>query len=92
MIVLRIQNTDHEDLDDTTPLAFEARGYSWTARIIADVPFYAIVGAVGINATADDAYFNEFEENLLSVGAEEDLSILGSDSGEVWVSEVLASS
>lgn len=90
---LRIQETDSDDVDAVDAVIFSAKGYPWTARILADVPVYVLVGHTGeTEATDEDFYINEFDPHLLAVGACEDVSILGTDTGTVWVSEVRCSS
>lgn len=87
MHVLRLRSTFASDVDAVDPVVVDAKGYPWTARIVADTPVHVEIDIDAI-ADTDSAYVNEFEQMLFSVSADEDVSILGTDNGKVWVSEV----
>lgn len=87
MQVLRLRHTDTDAVDNTDPITVDAKGYPWIARVIADTPVFIKIAPDAI-ATEADAYINEFEQMLFSVSADDDVSILGSDDGNVWISEV----
>lgn len=89
--ILRIQMTETDDVTAVADVVFAAKGYPWTARIIADVPIYVKVG-IAPEATDEDIYINEFESPLFSVASDEEVSVLGTDVGKVWLSEVRISS
>lgn len=91
MKFLRLIATDTDDVDNIDPAVFAATGINYTARIIADVPVYVEIG-IDAEATEASCYVNEFTEIYVNVGPDEDVSILGSDTGTVWVTEVRASS
>ena len=92
MPILRIQETDAAEVSDASAVtATTAKGRAWTARIVADVPIFVLIG-VDAEATVDDLYINEFEECAhLAVSADQEVSVLGTDSGTVWVSEIRVS-
>lgn len=90
--IIRIVNTETDAVNSGGATSFEMKGYPWTARIVADVPVYVLVGIDAV-ATVEDAYVNEFDDHtMFSIGADEDVSVLGTDVGTVWVSEVRKSS
>jgi len=90
--ILRIQETDSADVSDAAAVeVVSAKGYAWTARIVADVPIFVLIAA-GVDADDEDLYLNEFEDQLFAVSADQDVSILGTDIGVAWVSEVRRSS
>lgn len=85
--VLHILSTETADIDTVTDLVVAAKGRPWIARIVADVPVHVAYG-VAVAADTADAVITEFETVYLSIPAESDLSVLGTDVGTVWVSEV----
>jgi len=90
--ILRIQETDAADVSDAAAVeAVSAKGYAWTARIVSNVPVFVLI-ATGVDADDEDLYLNEFEDQLFAVSADQDVSVLGTDVGTVWVSEVRKSS
>lgn len=91
MRFLRLLGTETDDVDNVDPAVFAAGGHGYSARIIADVPFYVEIGVDAV-ATEASCYVNEFDPIYVNVGPDEDVSILGSDTGVVFVTEVLASS
>jgi hypothetical protein len=91
MFILRFVETDAVDVDDASDTVISAKGYGWTARLIADVPFHFAVAGTA-EATDESPYVNEFEPLYISVSAQEELALLGTDIGTVWVSEIKVSS
>jgi len=89
--ILRLGPTETDDVASAADVVFAAKIYPWTARIIADVPIFVKVG-VTPEATDEDIYLNEFESPLFNIAAGEAISVLGSDTGKVWVTEVYLSS
>lgn len=90
-MILSILGTQWAEVNNATPATFEAKEHPWTACVRADTPVYVAIGP-GVEATDEDCYVNEFEQNLFNVPAGHDLSILGTDAGDVWVTEVKVSS
>lgn len=91
MYILRLGDTVRADIDATTADVVSAKGRPWHARILADVPFHVKIG-VGVTATADDFYVNEFEGDMIfAVGAADVISVLGTDIGKIWITEVWCS-
>lgn len=88
--ILRLGPTETDNVTNAADVVFAAKNYPWTARIIADVPIFVKVG--GVEATVEDIYLNEFESPLFNVAAGEDVFVLGTDTGKVWVTEVYLSS
>lgn len=70
---------------------FDAVTRSRTLRILSDTPVYVAVGPE-VTATDEDCYLNEFDPTFLNVPAGHRVSILGTDTGDVWVTEVKVSS
>lgn len=86
--VVRIISSAKMDIDGVDAVTVTAKTYPWCARVLADVPFYVAVGE-SPTATDSDMYINEFDDSmLLSVGAGEEISILGSDTGTANICEV----
>lgn len=90
-MILSILHTQWSEVNNTTPVAFDAVPYPRTMRVRADTPVYVAIG-LGAEATDEDCYVNEFEQNLFNVPAGHAISILGTDAGDVWVTEVKVSS
>ncbi len=85
--ILRFGDTDAVEVDDSSDAVIIAKTYAWTARLIGDVPFFFKVG-IDAEATDECPYVNEFEPIYVAVSANEDLALLGTDLGTVWVSEI----
>lgn len=91
-MILSILSTQWSAVNNTTPVTFAAVDRPRTVRVRADTPVYLAIG-IEAAATDEDCYVNEFEtQNLFSVPAGQDLSVLGTDDGDVWVTEVKVSS
>lgn len=91
-MILSILSTEWAELTDSvTPVSFAAVDRPRTVRVRADTPVYIAIGP-GAVATDEDCYVNEFEQNLFNIPGGHDLSVLGTDAGDVWVTEVKVSS
>lgn len=88
MISLKLGDTVRADIDNSAADVVAAKGRAWHARILADVPFFLKIGP-GVTATGNDFYVNEFEGDMIfAVGAADAVSVLGSDIGQIWITEV----
>lgn len=90
-MIIRLISTLADAVDNTDPAVFSSKGYGYTARIIADVPVFVEIDVDAV-ADEDSAYVNEFSELFVNVSPDETVSVLGSDEGNVWVSEIKVSS
>lgn len=90
-LILSLLGTQWSPVATGAAVNFGAVQHARTLRILSDTPVYVKVGP-GVIATDEDCYLNEFDPTLLNVPAGHDVSILGTDSGDVWVTEVKVSS
>lgn len=92
--VYKVESTDAEDVSPAASVNIAAKTYSWTARIVADVPVYVFIDKAGNSPDADDGDFPviEFAETLFAVAKGHEISVRGEEAGTVWVSEVKCSS
>ncbi|MBX9844566.1 MAG: hypothetical protein K2Z80_22430 [Xanthobacteraceae bacterium] len=81
-MILKIQSSVAETVDDTTPITIPLKAFPWVARILATIPIFVAVGPEGVTADDESFYVNEFDDVYLAIGAGEEISILGSDAGD----------
>ena len=89
--ILKLGDTVRADIDNAADDVVAAKGRCWHARILADVPFFLKIGPAA-EATENDFYVNEFEGDMIfAVGSLDAISVLGSDIGQIWITEVWCS-
>lgn len=85
--VLSIIATTALDIDTLGVDEIVAKGYPWIAHIVSDVPVHVVSG-ISVTADAEDFVITEFDVVMLAIPADHELSLLGTDVGVAWVSEV----